>query len=116
MNLSAQRRLYEWAQMVDDWQRSGMTQGGWCRVHGMAKSTFKYRKDRVESQAAELMQKKASGDIVPVPQEVFVPVETENEKAADHMMQIDLEHANIKVSDGIKSELLKAALEVLVHA
>ncbi len=56
IRVSTKARLHEWAQMVDDWRDSGMTQKNWCRVHGLGYDAFKYRKAKVEKYAEELLE------------------------------------------------------------
>ena len=61
MNLTAQKRYREWAAQIDAQQSSGLTQREWCRVHGITYEAFKYRKGRLETLAAELMNADESG-------------------------------------------------------
>lgn len=124
MNLTAQKRYREWAAQVDDQQSSGLTQREWCRVHGITYEAFKYRKGRLETLAAELMNAEAmsteTGDIALVPAPVSASESLDLVQtalsAADAGMRIDLEHASIHVTNRIDPAVLRAALEVLKDA
>lgn len=124
MNLTAQKRYREWASQVDDQQSSGLTQREWCRVHGITYEAFKYRKGRLETLAAELMNTEATNveanDITLVPASVSASESLEMVQTAfsatSHSMRIDLQHATISVTNGIDPAVLRAALEVLKDA
>ena len=117
MNITAQNRLREWAQMVDGWQKSGMTQESWCKSHDISLDAFKYRKRKVEKYAAELMNENTDTDIVAVPSEAITPAASSvNEEAVFREIEIKLSRANIKVYEDTSPELLRTAFEVLVPA
>ena len=124
MNLTARKRYREWAAQIDAQQSSGLTQREWCRVHGITYEAFKYRKGRLETLAAELMNAEAmdaeANDIALIPASVSVSESLDLVQNAfsttGHSMRIDLEHATISVTNGIDPTVLRAALEVLKDA
>jgi hypothetical protein len=123
MNLTAQKRYREWAAQVDDQQSSGLTQREWCRVHGITYEAFKYRKGRLETLAAELMNADAiseANDIALVPASVSASESLDLVHSAFsttcHSMRIDLKHATISVTNNIDPAVLRAALKVLKDA
>lgn len=124
MNLTAQKRYREWAAQIDAQQSSGLTQREWCRVHGITYEAFKYRKGRLETLTAELMNADESGpeenDIALIPASVSISESLDVVQTAfsstNHSMRIDLEHATISVTNGIEPTVLRAALEVLKDA
>jgi hypothetical protein len=124
MNLTAQKRYREWAAQIDAQQSSGLTQREWCRAHGITYEAFKYRKGRLETLAAELMNAEApssgENDIALIPASVSVSESLDLVQSAfsstAHSMRIDLEHATISVTNNIDPSVLRAALEVLKDA
>ena len=44
-DITRQMRLQEWAEQIDDWRRSGLTQRQWAKAHGMSLEGFKYPLD-----------------------------------------------------------------------
>lgn len=63
MNLTTQKRYKEWAAQIDDQQSSGLTQKQWCKAHGIGYHAFKYRKGRLETLAAELMESETADTV-----------------------------------------------------
>ena len=124
MNLTAQKRYREWAAQIDAQQSSGFSQREWCRVHGITYGAFKYRKERLETLAAELINVKVpdaeANDIALIPASVSATESLDPAQDAFsticHSMRIDLKHATINVTNGIDPSVLKAALEVLKDA
>ena len=124
MNLTAQKRYREWAAQVDAQQSSGLTQREWCRVHGITYEAFKYRKGRLETLAAEIMNAETpdaeANDIALIPASVSVSESLDVVQNAfsstSHIMRIDLEHATISVTNSISPSVLRTALEVLKNA
>ena len=124
MNLTAQKRYREWAAQIDAQQSSGLTQREWCRVHGITYEAFKYRKGRLETLAAELMNAELpdteENDIALIPASVSVSESLDRVQTAfsapEHSMRIDLEHATITITNNISPSILRAALEVLKDA
>ena len=49
-------KIRAWADQVEEWRRSGITQAAWARAHGMSRDTFKYRKRQVEEYALSIMK------------------------------------------------------------
>lgn len=124
MNLTTQKRYKEWAAQIDDQQSSGLTQKQWCKAHGIGYHAFKYRKGRLETLAAELMDAETAdtvrNDIALVPASVLVSEDSNMPQSecfsAEHNMRINLEHATISVSNNIDPSVLRIALEVLKDA
>ena len=124
MNLTTQKRYKEWAAQSDDQQSSGLTQKQWCKAHGIGYHAFKYRKGRLETLAAELMESETAdtvrNDIALVPASVLVSGDPDVTKSAysyaEHNMQINLAHATISVTNDINPSVLRVALEVLKDA
>lgn len=122
MNLTAQKRYREWAAQVDDQQSSGLTQREWCRVHGITYEAFKYRKGRLETLAAELMDTEAmsaeGNDIALIPASVSESLDLVQNAFSNTSagMRIDLKNASISVTGSIEPAVLRAALEVLKDA
>lgn len=49
-------KIRAWADQIEEWRRSGLTQAAWARSHGMTRDTFKYRKRQVEEYALSIMK------------------------------------------------------------
>lgn len=113
--LTRKMRLQEWARQIDDWQASGMTQRDWCRTHGIGLDAFKYRKAKVEKYASELLQNE-SHPIVAVNANLMEQERADTRMSSVQTMEIRLEKATVRVSNGIDILLLRSTLEVLTNA
>ncbi len=117
MNLTAQARLREWARMVDDWRASGMTQRKWCKAHGLAPETFKYRKGRVEAFAAGMLEKN-NVEIVPLSDQNLQAAAYDfvESNLSDHTIEIEFRGSVIKVNNNVSPDMLRILLGVITHA
>ena len=54
-----------WSEHIAAWQRSGLSQGAYCRRHGLSQSSLSYWRKRLETTAGE--QGASFVTLVPVP-------------------------------------------------
>ena len=120
-DITRQMRLQEWAEQIEDWRRSGLTQRQWAKAHGMSLEGFKYRKRTVEDQAEELLGSFMSpaSQIVQLPAPGAVE-EYERTQAQTPIhycsIEINMPEGSIRVSSDIKPEVLQMLIREVKNA
>ena len=112
MNLTAQGRLREWAQMVDAWRASGMKQREFCKRNGIGYDAFKYRKRKVEMHAADLIGAQTNS-IVAVNRDVVMTTQTSKPVSSGCSIEIEIDGARIRATNEVSEEMLRTAIGVL---
>ena len=120
-DITRQMRLQEWAEQIEDWRRSGLTQRQWAKAHGMSLEGFKYRKRTVEDQAEELLGSFMSpaSQIVqlPAPGAVEEYARTQEQTPIHYCsIEINIPEGSIRVSSDIKPEVLQMLIREVKNA
>ena len=136
-------KIRAWADQVEEWRRSGITQAAWARAHGMSRDTFKYRKRQVEEYALSIMKgeqeipacvlKRTESevthviqqeDIVPFPEDtvstelVRLPLQSFNKEndEAKYTIEICLSTCTVRATNDASDYLLRSVLKELRYA
>lgn len=67
VSVDSQERRRFWEQHVENWQRSGLSQTGYCRNHGLSQKSFIYWKKKLLSANAPI-------SLVELPHPSLIPV------------------------------------------
>lgn len=113
-HVKSQLRLRQWAEQIDDCQRSGMSVTGWCSANGIATNTYYYRLKKVRENMLDSIQDsqtalcEVKSELSFKQLEVASPVAGTSAAIAVHLPQ-----ATIEVPDGMSRSTIEAVLLAL---
>ena len=103
-DITRQMRLQEWAEQIEDWRRSGLTQRQWAKAHGMTlEGSFM-------SPASQIVQ-------LPAPGAVEEYARTQEQTPIHYCsIEINMPEGSIRVSSDIKPEVLQMLIREVKNA
>ena len=108
-NIKARIRLQQWAQQVDECQKSGLSVSAWCKANGIRTNTYYYRLKQVRESTLEKHQPEAEDTCISFKQ-LQVQSSVGSSRAA---VIIHLPNAVLEVAPGTDQRTLETVLLAL---
>lgn len=127
MNLKEEMKLHQWAQDMANQKSSGLSQKKWCKMKGIATTTFEYRCRRVRAAMEEKLQESKKDNTAIIPSDkteeqssdqnpFFAKVNLTSACSAPSGINIKFHDTLVNIAPDSPAEHVRMVLEVLANA